>query len=107
MPVGGRAAADLTLDPAELSDALADAPECLGGDRRGTSLDELAEAPTDVRPEGEVYGATLGQDLVARLAIHLQHAGEAAQMAHDVLGLVVGRAEVRDAGRIRPGIPPL
>ena len=93
----GGSAGDLALDAIELGDAR----ERLRRDRRGTALRQVIELPPDMAPaERQVHSIAIGQDLVAREAIDLQHADEASKVSDRLLGLAVGRVEIGDAWRI-------
>jgi hypothetical protein len=50
--------------------------------------------------EGKLDGIALGQDAVSGIAVHLQDAGEAIEMAERPLGLAVGCIDIGDTGRV-------
>jgi hypothetical protein len=98
----GAAATDFLLDGIEPRDAL----ERFAGDRRRTGRGELVEAAANMGPaEGELDVTTLGEDPIAAVAVNLENALEAGEMANRPLGLAVGRIEVDDARWIGAAAP--
>ena len=57
--------------------------------------------------EGKLDGIALGQDAVSGIAVDLQDAGEAIEVAERPLGLAVGRIDIGDTGRIAAAPGPV
>ena len=67
----------------------------------GPAAVKFIEAAADMAPaEGKLDGIALGQCPVSGIAIDLQDAGEAVEMAEWPLGLAVGRIDIGHTGRI-------
>ena len=67
---------------------------------------ELVEAAANMGPaEGELDVTTFGEDPIAAVAVNLENALEAGEMANRPLGLAVGRIEVDDARWIGAAAP--
>ena len=94
-PLVGRATTDLGFDPIECGDAR----QRFCGNRRGGV--KFVEEPPCVAPAiGQPDRAALGQHLVGRIAIDLQHAFEPSQMRDRPAGGAVGGVDVGDTGWI-------
>ena len=57
--------------------------------------------------KGKLDGTTLSEDSVAAIAVNLQNALEAGEMADWPLGLAIGRIDVNDARRIGAAPRPI
>src|SRR5690606_35167479 len=93
-------AADLGFNSVEHADAIK-CPRC---DWRVSRLGDVVEAAAEVRPaQRQRHRATdaivPGERVVGSVAVDLQYAGEAAEMAHGVLGAATWCVEVGNGGR--------
>ena len=100
-PLVRRAAADLGLDRVQLADAF----ERLGRDRRVAALGDVVEAATEVAPaEGQRQRSAgalgIGQRIIGDVAVDLQDAAEAGEMANRVLAAATRRIEIGHGRRV-------
>lgn len=90
-------APDLRLDPVERSDAL----EGFAGEGGGTCGSKFIKAPADMAPaEGKLDCIALGQGAVSGIAVHLQDAGEAVEVAERPDSLAVRCIDLGSPRRI-------
>jgi hypothetical protein len=90
------------------SHRIGDVLQRIARDRRWAGCCEFVEVAPHVHPaEGELDRATFGKLWVGVVAIDLQHALEAGEMAEQPLGLAVGCIDIGDAGRIEAAPGPV
>ena len=67
----------------------------------GAAGGEFVEAAANMRPaEGKLYVTALGEHPVTAIAVDLQDALEAGEMADRPLGLAIGRIDIDDRRRV-------